>query len=150
VKALTYVMLTGLLLGAGFVDRADAGQRREARPRRAEVRVERRVVVRDDRRDDRYDRGRYDRRDRYFRDRDVVVIRDYYRPYYRPVAPGLRRFYVRNGYLPNGWARRIRPVPVYIERDLYPVPRGYRRGLIDGHVVVHNERGLIFDVAMLF
>jgi hypothetical protein len=146
VKALTYLMLTGVLLGTAFAGSADAGdRRRDARPRRVEVRHTRQVIVRDARLD-----YRIDRHDRYFGDRDILVIRDYYRPYHRTVPPGLRRYYVRNGYLPTGWARRIRPVPVYIERDLRPVPRGYRRGVIDGHVVVHNDRGLIFDVAVLF
>jgi hypothetical protein len=39
---------------------------------------------------------------------------------------------------------------VYVERGLPPVPRGYRRGIIDGHVVVHNASGFILDVAVLF
>ena len=171
-KALTYVIVTGALLGSPFVGRADADQRRDDRSRRAEARTERRADIREDRRDIRQDRRdiredrrdvredrrdirndrrdiRQDRRDdRYFRDRDIVVLRDYYRPHYR--APRARVVYQRNGYLSDGWARRIRPVPVYIERDLRPVPRGYRRGLIDGYVVVHNDRGFIFDLTAIF
>jgi hypothetical protein len=30
------------------------------------------------------------------------------------------------------------------------LPRGYHRGIIDGHAVVYNQRGLIIDVAVLF
>ena len=99
---------------------------------------------------DRRERARDDRRDRYFRDRDVIVIRDYYRPYYRPLPPGLRSRYYRTGYLPHGWHRRMRPVPVYVERELIVLPHGYHRGLIDGHAVIYNSRGMIIDVAVLF
>ena len=116
--------------GAVCVDHAEAGDKRRGN-RRAEVRYEHRD-------------------DRYFRGRDVVVIRDYYRPYYRPLPPGLRHRYYRAGYLPPGWAKRMRPVPRYIERELVVVPRGYRRGIIDGHAVVYNDRGFIVDIAVLF
>jgi hypothetical protein len=128
------VMLTGVLLGAVFVDRADAGDgRKGSRDRRAVARYE------------------YRSRDvRYLPARDVVVIRDYYRPHYRPLPPGLAKRYYRTGYLPRGWERRVRPVPVYVERDLYRLPRGYRRGVIDGHAVVYNGSGMIIDVAVLF
>jgi hypothetical protein len=30
------------------------------------------------------------------------------------------------------------------------VPHGYRRGFIDGHVVVHNSNGFILDIAAVF
>ena len=154
-KSLLSVMIAVALLGGTvFVDRAEAGDKRRGRNSRVEARYER---------GDRYDRGdsyyrgdrsyrgdRYYRGGRYYRDRDIVVIRDYYRPYYRPLPPGLRHRYYRSGYLPNGWARRIRPVPVYVERELVVVPHGYRRGLIDGHAVVYNDRGFVLDVALVF
>jgi hypothetical protein len=41
-------------------------------------------------------------------------------------------------------------MPVYVERELVRVPRGYRRGIIDGHAVIYNDRGFILDVAVLF
>ena len=85
----------------------------------------------------------------YIRGRDVVVIRDYYRPYYRPVARPYHRYY-RGGYLPTGWRTRVVPVPVYYEPQFVPVPHGYHRGFIDGHVVVHNSRGFILDIAAVF
>ena len=136
-KSLLSVMIAAAVLGGTvFVDHAEAGDRRRGY-RRGEVRYYERY-------DDRY------YHDRYYRDRDVVVIRDYYRPYYRPLPPGLRHRYYRAGYLPPGWARRMRPVPVYVEREMVVVPRGYRRGLIDGHAVVYNDRGFILDVAVLF
>ena len=132
-KSLLSVMIAGVLLGGTVLaDHAEAGdKRRGSNQRRAEIRYEQRD-------------------DRYFRGRDVYVIRDYYRPYYRPLPPGLRYRYDRGGYLPPGWARRMRPIPVYVERDLYVVPRGYRRGIIDGRAVVYNDRGFILDGAVLF
>jgi hypothetical protein len=141
-------MVAGAVLGATvFAAHAEAGEKKRGHGRE--------VVY------ERYDRGRYhDSRDyrddrhyrghHYHRDRDIVVIRDYYRPYYRPLPPGLQKKYYRAGYLPPGWAKRVRPVPVYVERQLIPVPYGYHRGLIDGHAVVYNERGFILDVAVLF
>ena len=132
-KSLLSIMIAGVLLGGTvFVDHAEAGDKRRGRAHhRGDVRYE----YRDD---------------HYFRGRDVVVIRDYYRPYYRPLPPGLRNRYYRTGYLPPGWAKRMRPVPVYLEPELVVVPRGYHRGIIDGHAVVYNDRGFILDVAVLF
>ena len=132
VKRLLIVMLAGVVLGGTvFADRAEAGDRGHGRKHGRDV--------------------VYDyRHDGYFRPRDVVVIRDYYRPYYRPLPPGLARHYYRGGYLPVGWERRVRPVPVYLEPELVVVPSGYRRGIIDGRAVVYNNRGLILDVAVLF
>ena len=156
-RRILWAVAAGVLVaGSGLATVAEAGD--GGQQRRAERRDDRRY--RDDDRRDRYDdrrgrrddrRDRYDdRRDRYFGDRDVVIIRDYYRPYYRPLPRGVRHVYARRGYLPPGWARRIHPVPVYVDRRLPPVPRGYRRGIIDGHVVVHNTSGFILDVALLF
>jgi len=147
VKSLLSVLVAGVLLsGTVFAGQAEAGDRRGPKHRRAEVRYERRDVG--------YRGGRYDRRydgrsdGRYFRSRDVYVIRDYYRPYYRPYPS--RYVYARGGYLPPGWGRRIRPVPVYLEPELVVIPRGYHRGLIDGRAVVYNSRGMIIDVAVMF
>lgn len=129
---LSVIVLGALLGGTVFVGQAEAGDRRKGgHHRRGEARYEHRD-------------------DRYFRGRDVVVIRDYYRPYYRPAPRGHAPRYYRSAYLPPGWAKRIRPLPVYVERDLVVVPRGYHRGLIDGHAVVYNDRGFILDVAVLF
>ena len=136
-RSLTTIMIASALLsGTVFVDRAEAGDKR---------RDHRRTAVAYDRHPDGYYTN-----DRYFRDRDIVVIRDYYRPSYRPLPPGLRHRYYGAGSLPPGWAKRIRPLPVYVERELVAVPYGYHRGLIDGHAVVYNDRGFILDVAVLF
>ncbi len=139
-KSLLSVVLAGVLLGSvGLVGRAEAADRdrdrKEWKHRRAEARYG--------------GRDRDDRRDRYFIDREVRVIREYYRPHHRPGARG-RHTYYRSGYLPRGWAKRIRPVPVYVERQLVVLPHGYHRGIIDGHAVVYNSRGLIIHIALLF
>jgi hypothetical protein len=137
VKSLVSLTIAGILLsGTVFVERAEAGDKRKGYSRYENYGQER--------------GGRHYRDDRYFRGRDVVVIREYYRPYYQPLPPGLRRRYYRTGHLPPGWAKRMRPVPVYVERELVVVPHGYRRGVIDGHAVVYNDRGFILDVAVLF
>ncbi len=124
------LVLAGVVLSTVCAASAEAGDRRSRRGR-DQVRQEYRS-------------------DRYFRDRDVVVIREYYRPTYRALPPGLGRRYARSGQLPRGWARRMRPVPVYLERDMMRVPRGYYRGVIDGRAVVYDRRGFILDVAVLF
>lgn len=136
-KSLMWVTLAGALIMstpfAAAVEAGDHGRKEWKRDR------------------GRRDHDRFDRRDaRFFRGRDAYVIREYYRPYYRPLPPGLRRHYFRTGYLPRGWHRRIRPVPVHIDRELVVLPHGYHRGLIDGHAVVYNSRGLIVDLAVLF
>lgn len=138
------MVLTGVVLGgAMFVEPAEAGDRDHGRKGWKRDRH--------DRDDDRHRDRRYVRHDgRYFGGRDVYVIREYYRPYYRPLPRGLHHHYYRRGYLPRGWARRMRPIPVYVERDLVVLPRGYRRGVIDGHAVVYDGRGFIIDVAVLF
>ncbi len=148
----------GVVMGSVFAGNAEAGDGGRKHGR-VQVRQESRQDVRRDyrrevRRDVRYDvrrdvRQDY-RRDHYFRGRDVVVIREYYRPSYRALPPGLQRRYDRAGYLPPGWAKRMRPVPVYLERDMVPVPRGYHRGIIDGRAVVYDNRGFILDIAVLF
>lgn len=132
-RPLLTVIIAGVLLGGTFAGSAEAGDRWH------HSKHGRGVVV-------------YEPyyRDGYFGPRDVTIIREYYRPYYRPLPPGLARKYYRGGYLPPGWATRIRPVPVYLEPELVVVPSGYRRGIIDGRAVVYNNRGFILDVAVLF
>lgn len=150
-RALTFVMLVGVLLGGATIgaSEASADGRKDRGYRHA----------RDDDRDDRrYGRGDWDddddrhgRRDRrYFSGRDVRIIRGYYGPRVRYAHPRACRHYHRARHLPHGWHRRVRPIPVYVERELIVLPHGYRRGIIDGHAVVYNSRGLIIDVAVLF
>ena len=155
-KRLLFVTLTGALLAGALTTDASANGKDKESHKRAVPRSDSRDHDRhgrdddDDRRRPDYRNDRVYRTDRHFRQRDVVVVREYYRPYYRPVVHDVRYVYVRNKHLPPGWQKKVRPVPVYVERDLEPIPYGYRRGIIDGHLVVHNDRGLIFDVAVLF
>ena len=140
-KALLTVILASVILGGVFVGGAEAGDKRGKNNRRVDARHYRDY--------DNADYKRY-RGNRYVRAHDVVVVRDYYRPYYRPVPRGVRAHYYRGGYLPVGWRTRVVPVPVYYEPQFVPVPYGYHRGFIDGHVVVHNSNGFILDIAAVF
>lgn len=135
-KPLMCVVLAGVLLGGATVavDTAEANGRRHWKERRASHRD--------------YDRS--EGRGRYVSNREVYLVREYYGPRYRREPRGPRYRYYRSGYMPHGWHKRIRPYPVYIEREVVVLPRGYRRGFIDGHAVVYNSRGLIIDVAVLF
>jgi hypothetical protein len=82
---------------------------------------------------------------------EVRVIREYYAPRYRDLPPGLQKKLYRTGHLPPGWERRIEPVPVIIEQRLVPVPVGYRRGFIDGYVVMYSPRTqVIVDIVGVF
>jgi hypothetical protein len=130
--------MAGIVFGGVFATTAEAGDRRDRR--RNDARYFRDY--------DRDDFRRYRSRN-YYRPRDIVVIRDHYRPYYRPVPRAAYRYY-RGGYLPPGWRTRVVPVPVYVERGFLPVPRGYQRGFIDGRAVVYNSRGFILDIAAVF
>jgi hypothetical protein len=87
----------------------------------------------------------------YFHPHDVQVISEYYAPRYRALPPGLQKKYYRTGHLPPGWEKRIEPIPVVVERRLIPVPIEYRRGIIDGYVVLYSPRTLVMiDVSPLF
>jgi hypothetical protein len=136
-KSLICVMLAGVMLGGATIGVSEA----EADGRKGGKHRYSRGHDRDD--------DRHGRRDRYFSDREVILVREYYTPRYRHEGRGHYKYY-RSGYLPRGWHRRMRAYPVYVEREVVVLPRGYRRGIIDGHAVVYNSRGLIIDVAVLF
>jgi hypothetical protein len=86
-----------------------------------------------------------------FSTRDVQIIREYYAPRYRRLPPGLQKKYARTGTLPPGWQKKMEPFPVVLERQLVVLPRGYQRGVIDGHAVIYDRGSqFIFDVAVLF
>ena len=55
------------------------------------------------------------------------------------LPPGLEKQLRRNGTLPPGLQKKLRPLPVALERELPPLPRGFRRGVIDRHVVVYRD-----------
>lgn len=86
-----------------------------------------------------------------FSNADVRVLRDYYAPRYRSLPPGLQKKYARTGQLPPGWAKRMQPIPVFIERQLVVLPPDYRRGVVDGNAVIYSpRRGVIIDATVLF
>lgn len=87
----------------------------------------------------------------YFSPHDVHIIREYYEPRYRPLPPGLAKKYYRTGHLPPGWQKKLQPIPVVVDRRLAPLPYGYRRGYVDGAVVVYSPRTqIVVDVVTLF
>src|SRR5262249_52460906 len=73
----------------------------------------------------------------YFEPPDVRIIREYYEPRYRALPPGQAKKFYRTGELPSGWQKRVEPLPVEVERHLVPLRPDYRRGYVDGAVVVY-------------
>jgi hypothetical protein len=87
----------------------------------------------------------------WFSPREVQLIREYYGPRYRSLPPGLQKKLRRTGRLPPGWQKKLAPLPVVLEREFVVLPRGYRRGVIDGQAVVVDPRThVIVDIAVLF
>ena len=88
------------------------------------------------------------RNDPVFRSRDREIISRYYgqRSGLPPglakrggdLPPGLEKQLRRNGTLPPGLQKKLRPFPAALERELGPLPRGYRRGILDRHAVVYR------------
>ena len=67
------------------------------------------------------------------------------------IGAGLAKKYARTGKLPPGWEKKMQPIPVAVERQLAPLPRDYRRGIVDGFAIVYNSRtGVTIDVVALF
>jgi hypothetical protein len=63
------------------------------------------------------------------------------------LPPGLEKQLARNGHLPPGLEKKMRPVPAGICRRMPPLPEGASRGYYGGHVIVFNPRTfLVLDV----
>ena len=87
----------------------------------------------------------------YFQPHDVRIIREYYEPRYRSLPPGLAKKFARTGHLPPGWQRKMESFPVAVERELVVLPSGYRRGYIDGSIIVYSlQTQIMIDVVPLF
>jgi hypothetical protein len=87
----------------------------------------------------------------YLQAHDVRVVREYYEPRYRKLPPGLAKKYARSGQLPPGWERKVQPLPEVIERQMVVLPPDYRRGYVDGSVVVYSPRThVVVDVVAVF
>lgn len=54
------------------------------------------------------------------------------------LPPGLKKQLRRNGTLPPGLQKKIQPFPEALERQLSPLPTGYRRVIVDVHVLVYR------------
>ena len=87
----------------------------------------------------------------FFQPQDVRIIREYYEPRYRSLPPGLAKKFARTGHLPPGWQKKMEPLPVAVERELVLLPSGYRRGYIDGSIIVYSPHTqVMIDVVPLF
>ncbi|HYM09140.1 MAG TPA: hypothetical protein VEU62_00335 [Bryobacterales bacterium] len=87
--------------------------------------------------------------DACFRDDDLRVIHDYYRP--RSLPPGLQKKLYRTGHLPPGWEKKIQRFPDTVERRLPPLCSGCARGYMDGYAIVYQPRSrLIIDIHGVF
>jgi len=87
----------------------------------------------------------------YFEPHDVRILREYYEPRYRSLPPGLAKKFYRTGQLPSGWQKKVEPLPIEVERRLVPLRPDYRRGYVDGAVVVYIPRTeILIDVFPLF
>jgi hypothetical protein len=96
-----------------------------------------------------------------FSEHDREIVASYYR-YHRSelppglarreaLPPGLQRYLRRNGRLPPGLQKRIVWFPADLDRQLPPVPYGYRRCWVGNNVVIVNPRTFaIFDVSLNF
>jgi hypothetical protein len=107
----------------------------------------------DGKHESKHDGDRDDRREAgcYFRQDDIRVIHEYYEPRYRALPPGLAKKYARTGRLPPGWERKMEPLPLEIERRLVVLPPEYRRGYIDGSIVVYSPRThAVVDIVAVF
>ena len=94
--------------------------------------------------------GHGDKKQCYVEAHDVRIVREYYEPRYRNLPPGLAKKYERTGKLPPGWEKKVHPLPVEVERQLVVLPPGYRRGYIDGTMVVYTpQTHTVIDIAAI-
>jgi hypothetical protein len=63
------------------------------------------------------------------------------------LPPGLEKQLRERGTLPPGLQKRLSPLPSDLDRQLPRLPGGYRRGVIDGNVILMNDKtALIVDI----
>ncbi|MBI5281411.1 MAG: hypothetical protein HY858_06985 [Candidatus Solibacter usitatus] len=101
-----------------------------------------------------------ERKERYpaFRDAEVRLIEDYYRPGSGKAPPGLAKRggdlppgltqqLRRGGTLPPGLESKVEPFPADLEKRIGPAPAGYRRLLFGkAALLVQNTTKLIVDI----
>ena len=56
------------------------------------------------------------------------------------LPPGLEKQLRTRGTLPPGLAKKMVRLPVELERQLHPIPAGYCRFMIGGHIVLVNKK----------
>ncbi|MDX2150321.1 MAG: hypothetical protein SFV54_06290 [Bryobacteraceae bacterium] len=79
---------------------------------------------------------------------DITLIRGYYGTAALP--PGIQKRLIRKGTLPPGIAKKMTPFPVDLDRQLPPLPAGYRRAYYDGWaLLVHDATNVVLDVIAL-
>lgn len=106
----------------------------------------RRVVVHQD-----VDERAADAVECYLPPHDLRLIDQYYGERSHLAPAGLSRKLERTGRLPPDWERRVEPLPIIVERQLAPLPRGARRGLLDGYAVIYRpDSETIVDAVALF
>ena len=67
------------------------------------------------------------------------------------LPPGLQKQLVRNGQLPPGLQKKIQPLPPVLERQLTPLPDDTRRFILNGSIVLMDQRrNLILDIVAAF
>jgi hypothetical protein len=82
---------------------------------------------------------------------DVHIISAYYAPRYRELPAAQRKRFFRSSHLPDGWEKRIEALPASVDKQLIAIPREYRRGIIDGSIVLYVPKtGAILDSVVLF
>ncbi len=129
-KLLNLVVCTFLVFGTGGLTRADARDSCDDDQGRHSPKKH----WKEDRHE--ADRGRSNHP--YFRDGDADLIRRHRGV--RHLPPGLQAKLYRTGYLPPGWEKKVRPLPILVEHQLPPVCYGCRRGIIGNCAIVFNPQ----------
>ncbi len=63
------------------------------------------------------------------------------------LPPGLEKHLERDGTLPPGLQKRVEPCPEELERQLPPLPAGYRRVVLGVHIMIVNQKtNVIVDI----
>ena len=63
------------------------------------------------------------------------------------LPPGLEKQLQKNGHLPPGLEKKYVALPIELERQLSPIPTGYRRVVIGGNVITMEPvTGIVYDV----
>jgi hypothetical protein len=86
-----------------------------------------------------------------------ILITDWFRGYHSNLPPGLakrdrlppglEKQLRERGTLPPGLQKRVQPLPWVLERRLRRLPRGYRRVVVGGNVILMDEgTAVIYDI----